>query len=268
MPRFCANLSMLWNELDFMERFAAAARAGFCGVEYLFPYDYDKNRIAEQLRRHQLVQVLHNLPAGDWAAGERGIACHPGREKEFQAGVARAIEYAQALGCTQVNCLAGIRPRHVDPNEARETFIRNLQYAALRLADAGIRLLIEPVNTRDIPGFFLCYPKQALEIIKAVGSANLFLQYDIYHAQVMEGDLARTIEENLPRIAHMQLADNPGRHEPGTGEINYSFLFAHIDRLGYSGWIGCEYRPKTTTEAGLGWAKGYLVRRSFGAPTH
>lgn len=258
MLRFCANLSMLWNELDFLERFSAAARAGFRAVEYLFPYDYDKNQIAEVLRRHGLVQVLHNLPAGDWAAGERGIACHPGREKEFQAGVAQAIEYAQALGCKQVNCLAGIRPRRVDPGEARETFIRNLQYAAPRLKDAGIRLLIEPVNTRDIPGFFLCSSRQALEIIQAVGSDNLFLQYDIYHAQVMEGDLARTLEENFARIAHIQLADNPGRHEPGTGEIHYPFLFAHLERLGYSGWIGCEYKPRTTTDAGLGWIKPYL----------
>jgi len=260
MSKFCANLTMLWNELQFMDRFAAAARAGFEGVEYLFPYEFDKNRIVEQLKQHQLAQVLHNLPAGNWAEGERGIGCHPGRAKEFQDGVARAIEYAGALGCKQVNCLAGIRPRHVDPVDAREVFIKNLQYAAPRLKDAGIKLLIEPINTRDIPGFFLTYSKQALDIIQAVGSDNLFLQYDIYHMQVMEGDLARTVEANLKLIPHMQLADNPGRNEPGTGEINYPFLFQHIDRIGYRGWIGCEYKPKTTTDAGLGWVRPYLER--------
>jgi len=258
MPRFCANLTMLWNELDFMDRFAAAAKAGFSGVEYLFPYDHDKNRLAEQLRQHRLTQVLHNLPAGNWAQGERGIACHPRRVTEFQDGVGKAIEYAQALGCGQVNCLAGIRPSQVDPGLARETYIRNLQFAAPLFHDAGIKLLIEPVNTRDIPGFFLNNSKQAFDIIKAVGSDNLFLQYDIYHAQVMEGDLARTVEANLALIPHMQLADNPGRNEPGTGEINYPFLFQHIDRIGYGGWIGCEYKPKTTTDAGLGWVRPYL----------
>jgi len=257
MPKFCANLTMLWNELDFTDRFAAAARAGFKGVEYLFPYDHDKNRLAEQLRQHRLTQVLHNLPAGNWAQGERGIACHPRRVAEFQDGVGKAIEYAQALGCKQVNCLAGIRPSQVDPGLARETYIRNLQFAAPLLHDAGIKLLIEPVNTRDIPGFFLNNSKQAFDIIKAVGSDNLFLQYDIYHAQVMEGDLARTVEANLALIPHMQLADNPGRNEPGTGEINYPFLFQHIDRIGYGGWIGCEYKPKTTTDAGLGWVRPY-----------
>ena len=250
---------MLWNELDFTDRFAAAARAGFKGVEYLFPYDHDKNRLAEQLRQHRLTQVLHNLPAGNWAQGERGIACHPRRVAEFQDGVGKAIEYAQALGCKQVNCLAGIRPSQVDPGLARETYIRNLQFAAPLLHDAGIKLLIEPVNTRDIPGFFLNNSKQAFDIIKAVGSDNLFLQYDIYHAQVMEGDLARTVEANLALIPHMQLADNPGRNEPGTGEVNYPFLFQHIDRIGYGGWIGCEYKPKTTTDAGLGWVKPYLA---------
>ena len=259
MPRFCANLTLLYNEHPFLERFAAAARAGFKGVEYLFPYEHDRVRLAELLKRHQLTQVLHNLPAGNWAAGERGIGCHPGRAREFQEGVAQAIEYATALGCGHVNCLAGIRPRYVDPNDAREAFIGNLQYAAPRFKDAGIKLLIEAINTRDIPGFFLNYTKQALDIIQAVGSDNLFVQYDIYHMQIMEGDLAHTIEHNLKLIPHMQLADNPGRNEPGTGEINYSFLFEHIDRIGYSGWIGCEYRPRTTTDAGLDWLRPYLA---------
>ena len=258
MPKLAANLTMLFNEVDFLDRFAAAAKAGFKGVEYLFPYDYDKSVLKQKLAENNLTQVLHNLPAGNWAAGERGIGCHPGRTKEFQEGVAKAIDYATALGCKQVNCLAGIRPRHLDPHEARETFIKNLQYAAPRLKDAGIKLLIEAINTRDIPGFFLNHTKQALDIIQAVGSDNLFVQYDIYHMQIMEGDLARTIEDNLKLIAHMQLADNPGRNEPGTGEINYPFLFRHIDRLGYPGWIGCEYKPATTTDAGLGWAAPYL----------
>lgn len=259
MPKFCANLTMLFNEVPFMDRFAAAAKAGFRGVEYLFPYDYDKNALADALHGHQLTQVLHNLPAGNWAAGERGIACHPGRAAEFQDGVGRAIEYATALGCTQVNCLAGIRPPQVDPNDARETFVRNLQFAAPKFQAAGIRLLIEPINTRDIPGFFLNYSKQAIDLIKAVGSDNLYLQYDIYHMQIMEGDLARTIEANLALIPHMQLADNPGRHEPGSGEINYPWLFRFVDRIGYQGWIGCEYKPAAATEAGLDWIKPYLT---------
>ena len=258
MPRFCANLTLLYNEHPFLERFEAAARAGFKGVEYLFPYEYDKRELAKRLHQHGLTQVLHNLPAGNWAGGERGIACDPARIREFQDGVAQAIEYATALGCRQVNCLAGIRPRHLDPNDARETFIRYLQYAAPRLKDAGIKLLIEAINTRDIPGFFLTCTRQVLDIIQAAGSDNLFVQYDIYHMQVMEGDLATTIEKHLKLIPHMQLADNPGRNEPGTGEINYPFLFGHIDRIGYTGWIGCEYKPKTTTDAGLGWVRAYL----------
>ena len=261
MPKFCANLTMLFNEVAFMDRFAAAAKAGFKGVEYLFPYDYDKKDLVAALAGNGLAQVLHNLPAGNWAQGERGIACHPQRVAEFRDGVDRAIDYATALGCEQVNCLAGIRLPHLDPLEARETLIRNLQFAAPRLQAAGIRLLIEPINTRDIPGFFLNQSQQALDIIRAVGSDNLFLQYDIYHMQIMEGDLARTIEANLALIPHMQLADNPGRNEPGTGEINYPFLFRHIDRIGYRGWIGCEYKPATTTEAGLGWVRPWL----FGA---
>jgi hydroxypyruvate isomerase len=202
--------------------------------------------------------VLHNLPAGHWAGGERGIGCHPGRVGEFQDGVGQAIEYATRLGCTQLNCLAGIAPPDVTPDRLHATFVTNLKFAALKLKEHGIRLLIEAINTRDIPGFYLTRTDQAVDLIKEVGSDNLYVQYDIYHMQVMEGDLATTIESNLPRIAHMQLADNPGRHEPGTGEISYPFLFAHIDRLGYAGWIGCEYKPETTTTAGLGWVRPYL----------
>jgi hydroxypyruvate isomerase len=260
MPKFCANLTLLYNELDFVDRFAAAAKAGFSGVEYLFPYDYDKTRLVEQLQKHKLTQVLHNLPAGDWGKGERGIACHPVRVGEFQDGVGKAIDYATALGCKQVNCLSGIAPAGIAPDRLRATFVSNLKFAAQKLKASGIRLLIEPINTRDFQGFYLCRSKQALDIITEVGSDNLFLQYDIYHMQIMEGDLARTIEQNLNLIPHMQLADNPDRHEPGTGEINYPFLFDFIDRLGYQGWIGCEYKPLTTTDAGLGWIKPHLKR--------
>ncbi|MBI2312663.1 MAG: hydroxypyruvate isomerase [Betaproteobacteria bacterium] len=259
MPKFAANLTMLYNEVDFLDRFAAAARAGFHGVEYLFPYAYDKSQLADLLRKHGLAQVLHNLPAGDWGKGERGIACLPDRVTEFQDGVGKTIEYAQALNCKQVNCLAGIKPENVSDEKARAVFVDNLRFAAKELKKAGIALLIEPINTRDIPGFFLNRTRQGLDIIADTGSDNLWLQYDIYHMQIMEGDLARTMETHLKQIRHVQLADNPGRHEPGTGEINYGFLFAHLDRIGYSGWIGCEYKPAGTTDAGLGWLKPYLA---------
>ena len=253
MPKFAANLTMLFNEFDFLDRFDAAAKAGFKGVEFLFPYAFAKEVLAEHLDRAGLVQVLHNLPAGNWEAGERGIACHPDRIGEFQDGVGRAIEYAQALGCRQLNCLAGIAPAGVDAQKLRETFVDNLRFAAPKLKEAGIRLLVEPINTFDIPGFYLSRTDQAAHLLDEVGSDNLFIQYDIYHAQRMEGELANTIARHLPRIAHMQIADNPGRNEPGTGEINFAWLFQHIDRLGYDGWIGCEYKPAGRTGDGLGW---------------
>jgi len=252
VPKFAANLTMLFNEVGFLDRFDAAAKAGFTGVEYLFPYDFKADEIVAKLKANNLTQVLHNLPAGNWAGGERGIAVLPDRVDEFKAGVDKAIEYATALGCKQVNCLAGIA-KDVDPKKAHETFVANLKYAAPKLKAAGIKLLIEAINTRDIPGFFLTSTKQALAVINEVGSDNLFVQYDIYHMQIMEGDLARTIEANLPKIAHIQLADNPGRNEPGTGEINYPFLYDFIDKIGYQGWIGAEYKPKSDTVAGLGW---------------
>ena len=260
MLRFSANLSMLFTEIGFLDRFAAAAAAGFEGVEFMFPYGYDKDRLAGLLHEHGLTLVLHNLPAGDWAAGDRGIACRPDRVGEFRAGVEEAVAYATALGCPRLNCLGGIVPPGVDMARAKDTLIANLAYAAEPLAKAGIELLVEPVNTRDIPGFFPSRTAQALEILDVVGSANLRLQFDLYHAQVMEGDLARTIEANLPRIGHLQVADNPGRHEPGTGEINFDFLFKFIDGLGYDGWIGCEYRPKAETSSGLDWLAPYLDR--------
>lgn len=253
MPKFAANLTMLFNELPFLDRFEAAARAGFEAVEFLFPYAFPAAQIQERLYRHGLKLVLHNLPAGDWDAGERGIACHPDRIGEFRDGVGRAIGYAQALGVGQLNCLAGKAPAGVDPAVAHATLVENLRFAAAALGEAGLKLLIEPINTIDIPGFFVNRTAQALQILDEVGAANAFLQYDLYHAQRMEGELAATLEKHLPRIAHVQLADNPGRHEPGTGEVNYAFLFRHLDRIGYAGWIGCEYKPATTTEAGLHW---------------
>ncbi|MEP6657160.1 MAG: 2-oxo-tetronate isomerase [Betaproteobacteria bacterium] len=258
MPKFAANLTMLYNEVDFLDRFAAASRSGFKGVEYLFPYAYPKEQLAELLHRHGLKQVLHNLPAGDWSKGERGIACLPDRVGEFEDSVGAAIDYAQALGCTQINCLAGIAPPDAAASVLHETLVANLGFAAAKLEGAGIRLLIEPINTRDIPGFYLSHTQQAVDIIDAVGSDNLWVQYDIYHMQIMEGDLAPTLQRHLGRIAHIQLADNPGRNEPGTGEINYPFLFGFIDRLGYDGWIGCEYKPRANTVEGLGWIKPFL----------
>lgn len=253
MPKFAANLTMLFNEVGFLDRFEAAAKAGFTAVEYLFPYDYEKADLTRRLEMFGLKQVLHNLPAGNWAAGERGIAIFPERRDEFRRGVEEAIGYAKALKCPQLNCLVGIAPGGADWAVLQRTLVENLRFAAGALKQEGIKLLIEPINTRDIPGFFLTHTRQAAALIEEVGSDNLFIQYDIYHMQIMEGDLAPTIEKHLPRIAHVQLADNPGRHEPGTGEINYPFLFRHLDRIGYKGWIGCEYKPATTTAAGLSW---------------
>ena len=257
MPKFAANLTMLWNEHGFLDRFAAAAAAGFRGVEFLFPYAFPAEQIAERLRQHRLELVLHNLPAGNWEAGERGIACHPDRVAEFQDGVGMTIAYATTLGVKQVNCLAGIVPKGVTRDAAHATFVANLAFAAAELKGAGIRLLIEPINTFDIPGFFLSGTRQAVDIIGEIGSDNLFVQYDIYHMQRMEGELANTIKANIAQIRHLQLADNPGRNEPGTGEINYAFLFRFIEQLGYDGWIGCEYKPATTTAAGLSWIASY-----------
>jgi hydroxypyruvate isomerase len=253
MPRFAANLTMLFTEVPFLDRFERAARAGFHAVEFLFPYAHPAEEIRRRLDEHQLALVLHNLPAGDWDAGERGIACLPDRVDEFRAGVATAIAYAKALGVTQLNCLAGKAPAGADPALLQRTLVANLRFAADALRRADLRLLVEPINTFDIPGFFVNRTAQALAIIDEVGADNLALQYDLYHAQRMEGELAATLEKHLARIAHVQLADNPGRHEPGSGEINYPFIFAHLDRIGYRGWVGCEYKPAASTEAGLHW---------------
>ncbi|MBK7529493.1 hydroxypyruvate isomerase [Piscinibacter sp.] len=253
MPRFAANLSMLFTEVPFIERFDRAARAGFGSVEFLFPYAHTPGEVAAKVRGNRLSVVLHNLPAGDWDAGERGIACLPDRVDEFRAGVAKAIEYATALGAPQLNCLAGKVPLGASDDLLRKTFVANLKYAAAELKKANLRLLIEPINTYDIPGFYLNRTAQAISIMDEVGADNLFLQYDIYHAQRTEGELAATMEKHIARIGHIQVADNPGRNEPGTGEIHYHFLFAQLDRIGYKGFVGCEYKPKNGTEAGLVW---------------
>jgi hydroxypyruvate isomerase len=255
MPKFCANLTMLFNEVDFPDRFEKAARAGFRGVEYLFPYPYRKEQLADKLATYDLTQVLHNLPAGDWAKGERGIACLPGREGEFRDGVGKAIEYAKALNCAQLNCLVGLVPAGVSADKVHQTLVSNLRFAAAALAKENIRFLIEALNSRDAPGFCLVHTADALRLVEEIGYPNVYLQYDVYHMQVMEGDLIRTIRDNLPRIAHIQIADNPGRNEPGTGEIHYPNLFKAIDAAGYAGWIGCEYKPAAKTEDGLVWLK-------------
>lgn len=252
MLRFAANLSFLFADAPFLERFGRAARAGFRGVEFMFPYAYPAAELAARLKGEGLTQVLFNLPAGDWEGGERGIACLPGREAEFREGVALALDYARTLGCRRLNCLAGLRPKGVPEAEVAATFRENFRYAHARLAPAGITLLTEPINSKvDMPGFWLDTPDKGLAALAEAGCGGL--QYDLYHAQMMAGDLARFLEHHLPRIGHLQIADNPGRHEPGTGEIAYPFLFALLERLGYQGWIGCEYKPLAATEAGLGW---------------
>lgn len=254
MPKFAANLSFLFADVPFPERFVRAAAARFAGVEYLFPYAWPAAGIAGWLRDAGLQQVLFNLPPGDWDAGERGIACLPGREKEFAAGVETALAYAQALDCRRVHCMAGLRPAGVDDAALTATYIANLRHAADRFAAIGATVLIEPINSRiDMPGYWLDDIGRALALLDLIDRPNVRLQLDLYHAQIIQGDLARCVEANIERIGHVQIADNPGRHEPGSGEINYPFLFALLDRLAYAGWVGCEYKPLTTTEAGLGW---------------
>ena len=261
MPQFAANLTMLYNELPFLDRFSAAARSGFKAVEFLFPYDFSASDIQQRLNDNSLQLVLHNLPAGHWGEGERGIACHPDRVEDFRGGVALAMKYAEVLRPPRINVLAGILPKGVSEADARHTLVTNLRFAAEQLGQQGIKLLMEPINTFDIPGFFVNRTDQALAIMDEVGSSNLYLQYDIYHAQRMEGELAARMKQHLLRIGHIQLADNPARNEPGTGEINYRFLFDQLDAIGYSGHIGCEYKPKDIgpggTDAGLGWVAAH-----------
>lgn len=249
---------MLYQEVDFLDRFRRAKESGFQGVEYLFPYQWPAEQLAELLGRYGLRQVLHNLPAGDWAAGERGIACIPGREEEFREGVSLAINYAKTLGCSQLNCLVGKTPDNAPADVIHSTLVGNLRFAAAKLQEAGITLLIEPLNSIDIPGFHLVHTHDAIALMDEVSQPNMRLQYDVYHMQIMEGNLTATMRQHVGRIGHIQIADLPGRNEPGTGEINFTNLFRSIDSMGYTGWIGCEYKPATTTEAGLGWLKPYL----------
>lgn len=260
--KFSANLSFLYQELPFLDRFAAAARDGFPAVEYLGPYAEPKKKVADTLAANNLEQALFNVPSGDWAGGERGIAALPGREEEFRAGILTALDYAAALNCPKVNVISGLVKPGADLAAMEATLVDNLKYAAPRCADAGVKLLIEPINLRDIPGFFLSTTRHAERILEKVGHDNLYIQYDIYHAQVMQGDLIPTYERLQHRIAHIQVADNPGRNEPGTGEINWSFVLPAIERLGYDGYIGCEYKPRTTTSAGLGWLQPFLTPSS------
>lgn len=258
MPRFAANLTMMFTEVPFLDRFARASAAGFTAVEFLFPYQYAASEIRARLDQHGLALVLHNLPAGDWDAGERGIACLPDRVEEFRHGVGTAVEYGTTLGVPRLNCLIGITPAGVEATRVHATLVDNLRYAAGALERARLQLLVEAINPFDIPGFHLTTTAQALALIDEVGAPNVWLQYDVYHAQRTEGELAGTLSRHLPRIGHVQIADNPGRHEPGTGEINYRFLFGHLDRIGYDGHVGCEYKPASTTEAGLGWMQSLV----------
>ncbi len=257
MPKFSANLSFLYQDLAFLDRFAAAAKDGFGALEYLGPYAEPKEKVADVLQANGLRQALFNVPSGDWAGGERGIACLPDRIEEFRNGISLALDYAKALDCPQVNVISGLVPKGADLETFEKVLVENLKYAAKRAADAGVKLLIEPINLRDIPGFFLSNTDHAERILEKVGSDNLYIQYDFYHMQIMQGDLMPTFIRLKDRIAHVQIADNPGRNEPGTGEINYSFILSELDRLGYDGWVGCEYKPKTGTSEGLGWMKPY-----------
>ena len=259
MPKFAANLSFMFQEIPFLDRFQAAERAGFKGVEYLFPYEVPPGEITTRLKTLGLAQVLFNLPPGDWSRGERGLAALPGRESEFEAGVDQAIKYALALECPQLHAMAGIPPSGTAHDACEGAYVRNLRFAAEQLKASGLRLLIEPINTRDIPGYFLSTVARARRVIETVGSDNLFLQMDLYHCQVTEGDLAEKIRANLGLIGHFQIAGNPGRHEPDVGEVHYPYLFDLIDELGYKGWVGCEYRPRGETVAGLGWARRYGI---------
>ena len=253
MPKFAANLSMMFNEVPFPQRFAAAAAAGFKAVEFLFPYDHTPQEVASWLKENNLENVLFNLPPGDWAAGERGFASLPGREAEFQAAVARAIEYAQALGTKRLHMMAGLIPAGADLRVHRETYLGNLRYAAREVGKHGINLLIEPINTRDMPGYFVNFQAQAHALREESGEPNVKIQMDFYHAQIVEGDLAMKLRKYFNGVGHVQIAGVPSRNEPDDGEVNYPYLFRLLDELGYEGWIGCEYRPLGRTEDGLGW---------------
>ena len=259
MPKFAANLSFIFQEIPFLDRFAAAAACGFKAVEYLSPYEHPPEIITGQLARHGLEQALFNMSPGNWEAGERGVASLRGREQEFQDGVEKAVVYAKATKCRLLHAMAGVLPAGHDRAEAERVYVANLRHAAERLTGEGITVIIEPINTRDIPGYFLNTTSQAMSVIERVGHPNLKLQLDLYHVQIMEGDLAHRIRTLAGHYPHVQIAGNPGRNEPDVGEINYPFLFDLFDELGYSGWIGCEYRPRGETKAGLGWARRYGI---------
>jgi hydroxypyruvate isomerase len=257
MPRFAANISMMFTELPFLDRFAAARAAGFEAVEFLFPYEFPAAEIARRLQDNGLSQVLFNAPPGDWAAGERGCAALPGRAHEFRDGVRKALDYAAALACPRLHVMAGLTPPGVPRDTLLATYAVNLAWAAEECAKLGVKPVIEPINHRDIPGFFLNTTDEGAAIIEAIGPERIGLQFDLYHCQITEGDIVKRVEKHLPLIAHMQVADNPGRHEPGTGEVNWPFVFRRIDELGFRGWIGCEYRPAGATLDGLGWFQPY-----------
>ncbi len=259
MPRFAANLSMMFTEVPFLDRFAAAAGQGFRAVEFLFPYDFPAADIAQRLADNGLSQVLFNAPPGDWAKGERGITCLPDRRQEFRDGVMKALDYATALSCPRLHLMAGLAPAGVAHDTLTGVYVANLDWAADQCAKAGVKPVIEPINHRDIPGLFLNTMDQGAAVIAAVGPERLGLQFDLYHCQVTEGDIVKRVEKHLPIIAHMQVADVPARNEPGTGEVNWDFVFKRIDALGFRGWIGCEYRPAGETIAGLSWFRPYAV---------
>lgn len=258
MPRFAANLSMMFNELPFIERFGAARQAGFSGVEFLFPYEYEKDALAGELKSHGLTQALFNLPPGDWAAGERGYAAVPGREADFEQALSKALDYAEALGCTLLHAMAGITAA-LDPARCMETYVANLKGAGAEAGRRGVTILIEPINQRDNPGYFISDLEVGAKVIEAVGSEHVRLQLDLYHRQVTRGDLVHAIRDYLPISRHIQIANPPDRADPGTGEVDFAYLFAEIDRLGYDGWIGCEYRPPAATLDSLAWFEAYKV---------
>jgi len=260
MPKFAANLSMMFTEVPFLDRFKLAANAGFSAVEYLFPYAHPAEEIAERLDQFALTQALFNLPPGDWDGGDRGIAGHPGREYEFKASVETALSYAKTLGCKTLHCMAGITARGVDRDTAWACYIANVRYAAEQAQTLGITIVLEPINSRDMPGYLLAMTHDARKAIESVGASNLGLQLDFYHCQIMEGDLAVHLRENQDITRHIQIAGVPERHEPDVGEINYPYLFSQIDALGYDGFVGCEYRPRGKTEDGLGWFAQYQAQ--------
>ncbi|MCL4424481.1 MAG: hydroxypyruvate isomerase [Firmicutes bacterium] len=257
MPKFAANLTTLFTELPLEDRFAASREAGFAAVEFLFPYPYDLRTIARALATNKLEMVLFDLPPGDWERGDRGIASDPRRVEEFRAGVDEAVRWARGLGVRRLNCLAGKRIPELPEEVQWGTLLSNIRYAAEELARHGLRLTIEPLNSYDVPGFLLTSSAITLRLLDEAGSPNAFLQYDVYHMQRMEGELTTTLRRNLPRIGHIQIADNPGRHQPGTGEINYRFLLAELDRLGYDGYVALEYIPVPDTPGSLRWLEEY-----------